>query len=114
MSRPIVSSSTPLFGACWPGRGLAVGAPFEPLHPYQAYRRAGAREQRFSEHMSHPTKAVDGNHDIFPVLAPTGGFGGEGKGREGERGWQKVSVPWTYSALQNRTSPSALHQKQMQ
>jgi hypothetical protein len=73
--------------------------------------RAGAGEQRFSEHMPHPTKAVDGNHDIFPVLVPTGVFvregGGEG-GEGGERGWQKVSVPWTYSAVQNRTSPTPL------
>lgn len=79
----------PSFGACWPARGLVVGAPslVKPLYPYQAYRRAGhqgAWKLRFGEHMPHPTKAVDGNHDIFPILVPTGGFGGEGEGRGGE------------------------------
>ena len=110
MSRPIVSSSssTPRFGACWPGRGLAVGAPFKPLHPYQAYRRAGAREQRFSEHMSHPTKAVDGNHDIFPSLCRQGGFGGEGKGRGGKARGDGRKYPCRGRTVRYKTGPPPL------
>ena len=88
MSRPIVSSSTPLFGACWPGRGLAVGAPSSPsiLIKHIAEQGQGSSDSASTCHIRQ--KPWMGIMTSFPSLS-TGVLEGKGEGRKARGGGRK-------------------------
>ncbi|KAE9369146.1 hypothetical protein N431DRAFT_44789 [Stipitochalara longipes BDJ] len=84
-------AATPLVGR--EGAGLSRCA---PLDPYRAYRAS-----QHIEHMPLPTKAVDGNHDIFPV---PGLRAADRDAQSDGQSIRAVEVPPRSTSSTNRTS----------